>query len=504
MRNKTYLIITVFLFSCFQLLGYHKPTVNDRVLTVIINNSSSNPILISSGRSYLKLIDYQVISHKKKDTVQLSLNGTEFIWFSHKGVLKDTSMVSVGDTLILNSTATTLKSTVRYKDATFTQRLSLYEKFMKNSTSASLQGRIDSLRNLFYGINKTIKETEFFSDFEKNSMAPLKVDHSFYGKNKLAFALLINSLEEQYIKNTGFLYGNKDALGNDLYNALLYQLHDKYMFQHKLLYRMFNNKSVIDTTYSKAITKNDLLKNPYSTNILMTYLEDIIIKKKPDFSKSRLYLDYKEAYDGTPDSLDNDLQKYCRFICIENMVEFGESTKDVSRYYSDFKIRYKDPRLNSILEKKYQFDIQAGINSENDVKLISTAQSVNSLDKIIKGSIGKLIYIDFWASWCAPCRDAMPASRKLAEAFKEKKIIFVYLSTDKNNDDWLKAAKLEELDKVVHSYRILNIESAKFLKDVKLGPIPRYLLFDKTGKLLYADAPGPASKELTTILTKNL
>ncbi|MDN3585611.1 redoxin family protein [Pedobacter aquatilis] len=335
-------------------------------------------------------------------------------------------------------------------------------------------------------------------------MSPLKVNYNFYERNKPTFILLTNLLEEQYVKDNNFIYNNQDVLGQGLYNALSYQLRNKFTIQHKLLYRMFRDSNVLETVYNKGIMNDNLLKNSYSMSILGTYLEDVILKGISNFSKSREYLDYKEAYDGIPDSLDNNLKKYCRFICIEKMVEFGESIKDLSRYYSDFKTRYKDASLNSYLDKKFQLNLQSELNDQNDVKLISSAGQITSLNKIIKSSTGKLIYVDFWASWCAPCRDAMPASRKLAEAFKTKKIIFIYLSTDKNNDEWLKAAHLEKINNVSHSYRILNNGTSKFLKEIKLSSIPRYLLFDKTGKLLYADAQGPESPDLIKIINNNL
>ncbi|MDN3585610.1 hypothetical protein QWY86_02955 [Pedobacter aquatilis] len=165
MINKNLIFTISFTLFALKTFCFQKISSDSTKLTIVIQNSTQNPILIGSGRSYLKLKDYEVISHKKKDTLQLSITGTEFIWYSHKGVEKDTLLISAGDTLILNSNATAIKSIVKYKDATFINRLSLFQEFIKSSEYVSLKYRIDSLKNLFYGTSDT-KPTEFFGDFD--------------------------------------------------------------------------------------------------------------------------------------------------------------------------------------------------------------------------------------------------------------------------------------------------------------------------------------------------
>lgn len=122
-----------------------------------------------------------------------------------------------------------------------------------------------------------------------------------------------------------------------------------------------------------------------------------------------------------------------------------------------------------------------------------------SLQQIIAENKGKLIYMDFWASWCAPCREMMKESRLIHEKYKDK-VVFIYISKDTDLISWKKASVEEGLNET-NSFCISG--DADFIKFHKIKSIPRYVLFDKTGKILTDDAPRPNTRELADLLSKN-
>jgi thiol-disulfide isomerase/thioredoxin len=110
---------------------------------------------------------------------------------------------------------------------------------------------------------------------------------------------------------------------------------------------------------------------------------------------------------------------------------------------------------------------------------------------------GKYSYIDFWASWCAPCIAEMPISKTMAERYRNK-ISFIYLSIDNDIQPWLqsiKRLKIEGSKNFLLSDGIFIFNGKKY----PIKSIPRYMLIDSYGNLIDDNAPGPNSKELQEI-----
>jgi thiol-disulfide isomerase/thioredoxin len=129
--------------------------------------------------------------------------------------------------------------------------------------------------------------------------------------------------------------------------------------------------------------------------------------------------------------------------------------------------------------------------------------SAQSLESIVKENEGKVVLVDFWASWCKPCRKEMKHVAKLHEKYKD--VVFVYISMDIEKDKWEAAAEKEGIKDEKYSYMSATIRKSPNLPPLNVTAIPRYILFDKEGKLVNMDAPRPSDgKKLAKEIEKYL
>ncbi|MFY0603071.1 MAG: TlpA family protein disulfide reductase [Flavobacteriaceae bacterium] len=137
----------------------------------------------------------------------------------------------------------------------------------------------------------------------------------------------------------------------------------------------------------------------------------------------------------------------------------------------------------------------------NEVRLIDEQNNETTLKKILEDNKGKIVYIDFWASWCAPCRKAFLSYPKLKETYKDKDVVFLFISIDRDIAKWEKANMEENLS---NSYYTLNYPIAEFYEKLKISRIPRYLIFDKSGKLVNERVFGPDSDLIKGVIDELL
>ena len=172
-----------------------------------------------------------------------------------------------------------------------------------------------------------------------------------------------------------------------------------------------------------------------------------------------------------------------------NRIHNNFSKEDFLSYFKLYAAKVKDSSYINMVRENFALDFDSSRNETSSLILADIKGNKLTFDDLKKRHRGKIIYVDFWASWCGPCREAMPASSGLRRSFKNKNIVFVYLSIDNNIKPWQNASIKEKLDIYPENYLIVNQKTSEFLKLNKLNSIPRYMIFDKSGRLTHANAP---------------
>ncbi|MFN3803033.1 TlpA family protein disulfide reductase [Belliella pelovolcani] len=297
---------------------------------------------------------------------------------------------------------------------------------------------------------------------------------------------------------------NYVLLTNTFYSKVIDSLEKKIDAKSQLYAILAKKKKFNDLDQVFAIVKNDKFKQDLYDEYLTVesfqnrYLSSVYGQYYFRNYSRQKNINLQDVYDDSFQDFDPTIIRYFKSRTIQEMVGKKYNRDVILSYLDKYKAEYGE--LSPLEELAQEMEFQA--IEIDDMALQSMNGETILWEELKNHWKGKVIYLDFWASWCAPCLRAMPYSKSLNRKLSDEEVVFIYLSINDKEKPWLEKSHLFEIAE--NNYLIKNSKTSEFIKANKINTIPRYLIFDREGNLVHLDAPGPEKDESFEVLMQIL
>lgn len=299
----------------------------------------------------------------------------------------------------------------------------------------------------------------------------------------------MNQIAEQKQRMHKALEGTCEAFAKEKTAELDLMMNDMEFIYYRRLKNDGNDasKDAGFMAFVNSIDLNDPKVSPY----LLIEVIDFRLEQSPDLYKG---MDYGiRFFSYLRDNIAN--KEWAGQVADKRMTQML-SNSDVSGLAKTFELyRTISGKSEEFKENEAIYNSLAkllpGVKATDFEMQDKEGKIVHFLDVVGKG---KVTYIDFWATWCGPCCLEIPFVEKKVEKYKDNpNIEFVSISLDRDKKEWLD--KLEKDNSSWQQYIIPDNFESEFAKEYNITSIPRFMLFDKEGKIISIDAPRPSDDE---------
>ena len=184
-----------------------------------------------------------------------------------------------------------------------------------------------------------------------------------------------------------------------------------------------------------------------------------------------------------------------KFIFFLPDIPNQDEIEKANNQYSKLSIAEKNSFIGKKIKKKLNsYKIDVGMMSPDFTQNDTLGNPVS-----LKNYRGKYILLDFWASWCAPCRRETPYLKKCFEKYNSKGFEIISISLDSDKKRWVEAIQKDSMNWIHVSD--LQYWDNKVTKLYKVSAIPSVFLINPSGKIV---AKNISIQEIEKILDNNL
>ncbi|UKJ08568.1 TlpA family protein disulfide reductase [Solitalea lacus] len=280
---------------------------------------------------------------------------------------------------------------------------------------------------------------------------------------------------------------------NATFNGLMKKLTTYDLDLYALYYLSAQNEKPSGDGLS-AFYKNLVVKDKYSDDdIYLTGNGKTLLKIYPRFA---IGLDKQTTLDERLQYLTTNRQKADMVLAEYKDMKTYQQLEDMRAKYGKY---LQTPNHKRIVE---ELDRKLLITKANFKAPGFTFPDLNGKMVSLSDFAGKVVLMDIWASWCAPCKKEIPYLNELEKEMHGKDVVFMSVTIDKPTDKekWLTAIK----DNQAGGNQLFSGNEDKFAKDYMISTIPRFVVIDKKGNMVQMNAPRPSTPELKQLLLEEL